>query len=123
MDFATETFIARPTRQATRVLGEQGNQVWRACKTDDAGSVRGQRHSRCFTAFGSQPRKSLRSRHHPLTLQAPPLIEATCLQVNHEGHYTGITQADFARRIAEIVVSTGFDGELIFWWDHLGANL
>ncbi|WP_299819882.1 D-tagatose-bisphosphate aldolase, class II, non-catalytic subunit [uncultured Jannaschia sp.] len=70
---------------------------------------------------------------HPLVLRAtlrhgresgaPVLIEATCNQVNHEGGYTGMRPADFARLVRGIAAEEGCPEErIVLGGDHLGPN-
>ncbi|EYR77861.1 D-tagatose-bisphosphate aldolase, class II, non-catalytic subunit [Shinella sp. 838] len=70
---------------------------------------------------------------HPLVLRAAlrhgaktgrsVLIEATCNQVNHQGGYTGMRPADFARLVHELAVEEACPRELVvLGGDHLGPN-
>ncbi|WP_299652713.1 D-tagatose-bisphosphate aldolase, class II, non-catalytic subunit [uncultured Jannaschia sp.] len=70
---------------------------------------------------------------HPLVLraalrhgresEATVLIEATCNQVNHEGGYTGMRPADFARLVREIAAQEDCPEErIVLGGDHLGPN-
>jgi D-tagatose-1,6-bisphosphate aldolase subunit GatZ/KbaZ len=70
---------------------------------------------------------------HPVVLEAAlrlgkargeeVLVEATCNQVNHEGGYTGMTPADFRRRVEEMADRCGLDRAcLVLGGDHLGPN-
>lgn len=68
---------------------------------------------------------------HPVVLESalsraaksghPVLVEATANQVNQYGGYTGMTPADFARKLAEKASALGVaDGLVFFGGDHLG---
>jgi D-tagatose-1,6-bisphosphate aldolase subunit GatZ/KbaZ len=70
---------------------------------------------------------------HPIVLRAalrqaretgtPTLIEATCNQVNHEGGYTGMTPADFARQVARLAAAEACPMDRVsLGGDHLGPN-
>lgn len=70
---------------------------------------------------------------HPLVLRAAlrhgrdmgatVLIEATCNQVNHQGGYTGMQPADFARIAGELADLEGCHKEtIILGGDHLGPS-
>lgn len=70
---------------------------------------------------------------HPLVIEAalrhakatgvPPLIEATCNQVNQDGGYTGMTPGDFRSFVEAIAERVGYpSGRIILGGDHLGPN-
>ncbi|MBT3360100.1 MAG: class II D-tagatose-bisphosphate aldolase, non-catalytic subunit [Rhodospirillales bacterium] len=55
--------------------------------------------------------------------QLPVLIEATCNQVNQEGGYTGMTPADFAAWLSQLVERSGLaEDRILLGGDHLGPN-
>jgi D-tagatose-1,6-bisphosphate aldolase subunit GatZ/KbaZ len=56
-------------------------------------------------------------------LSPPVLIEATCNQVNQEGGYSGMTPADFRRRVNGLARAAGLArGAVILGGDHLGPS-
>jgi D-tagatose-1,6-bisphosphate aldolase subunit GatZ/KbaZ len=58
------------------------------------------------------------------TFKIPPLIEATCNQVNQFGGYTGLTPADFVRYVREIAQENNYPFEnIILGGDHLGPSV
>jgi D-tagatose-1,6-bisphosphate aldolase subunit GatZ/KbaZ len=58
------------------------------------------------------------------TFRVPPLIEATCNQVNQFGGYTGMTPADFVRYVRQIAQENGSPFEnIILGGDHLGPSV
>lgn len=60
---------------------------------------------------------------HAARTDRPALVEATCNQVNHEGGYTGMTPADFARDVRDRAREAGLPPEaLALGGDHLGPN-
>lgn len=70
---------------------------------------------------------------HPIVIEAalrlamdtgmPPLIEATCNQVNQDGGYTSMTPSDFRAFVEGIANKVGFPSDrIILGGDHLGPN-
>src|SRR5574340_988100 len=70
---------------------------------------------------------------HPQVLQqalkaagafgVPPLIEATCNQVNQFGGYTGMTPTGFVQFLRELASQAGYTFEnIILGGDHLGPS-
>ena len=58
------------------------------------------------------------------TYKIPPLIEATCNQVNQFGGYTGLTPADFVCYVRGIAKENNFPFEnIILGGDHLGPSV
>ncbi|HWQ04074.1 MAG TPA: class II D-tagatose-bisphosphate aldolase, non-catalytic subunit [Longilinea sp.] len=58
------------------------------------------------------------------TFGVPPLIEATCNQVNQFGGYTGMRPADFVRYLRGIATQSGYPFEkIILGGDHLGPSV
>ena len=58
------------------------------------------------------------------TFGVPPLIEATCNQVNQFGGYTGMTPQDFVGHVRRIAQETNYPFEnIILGGDHLGPNV
>lgn len=54
----------------------------------------------------------------------PPLIEATCNQVNQYGGYTGMTPKNFVASVRELAQEVDFPFEnIILGGDHLGPNV
>jgi D-tagatose-1,6-bisphosphate aldolase subunit GatZ/KbaZ len=52
-----------------------------------------------------------------------PVIMATMNQVNSDGGYSGLTSADFVRRVYELACDVGYDGPVIFGRDHGGPYI
>ncbi len=58
------------------------------------------------------------------TFGGPPLIEATCNQVNQFGGYTGLRPADFVRYVRGLAAENGYPFEnIILGGDHLGPSV
>jgi len=49
-----------------------------------------------------------------------PVIMVTMNQVNSEGGYTGLTAAQFVRRVNWLADKAGYDGPIVFGRDHGG---
>ena len=58
------------------------------------------------------------------TFEVPPLIEATCNQVNQFGGYTGMRPVDFVRYVRGIAAENGYPfKKIILGGDHLGPSV
>jgi D-tagatose 6-phosphate 4-epimerase len=71
----------------------------------------------------AHPRVLSAAFRHAAKGRAPVLVEATCNQVNQDGGYTGMTPADFRKRVEAMAAADGVSVDrLVLGGDHLGPN-
>ena len=95
--------------------------------TGDLKKLLGDRKSRVFSGLTSicsaHPRVLSAAFRHGVKRGTPVLVEATCNQVNQDGGYTGMTPADFRKRVEAIAIAEGMEiDRLVLGGDHLGPN-